>query len=184
MLPLIDATTSLNAPPGGSPQRRRGLTRRRGALNALGTVAVDRVTIPERLRDEVPRFVADRLNQWRQRGRLHELPAADRHPRFGEFLATAAAALASRGQCFLNRLLLDGRPLARGLYFRTGRTDLLYMSTYVLDYAKYSPSHLLLLDSAEIAMREGITTIELGRGDEQYKFDLGAESRYLRDVIR
>jgi len=183
---LNPSTMGTDAPPwllGGSPRRRRTLTRHRRALDRLGAVTVDRVADPQQLHDAVARFVPDRLRAWRQRGRLHQLPDGDRHPQFAEFLATAAAALAHRGHCFLNRLLLDGRALAQALYFRVGCADLLYMATYEPDFSRYSPSHLLLTESTATAAREGITMIELGRGDEQYKFDLGAEPRYLRDII-
>lgn len=169
--------------PGGSRRRRKALANRRRALGRLGKVTRDRVVDPDRLHDTVGRFVADRLGAWRQRGRLHELPTADRHPASAEFLSTVAAALARRGQCFLTRLHLDGRALAQALYFRDGCTDLMYMTTYEPEYARYSPSHLLFIESAATAAREGITTIELGRGDEQYKLDLGAELSYLREVI-
>lgn len=168
---------------GVSHKRRKALANRRRALSRLGAVTVDRVGEPSRLPDAVAQFVADRLGAWGQRGRLQELPEADRHPQFAEFLATVAAALASRGRCFLTRLLLDSRVVAQALYFRTGRTDLMYMTTYEAAFARYSPSHLLLAGAAEMAKAEGICTIELGRGDERYKFDLGGESRHLREVI-
>lgn len=167
---------------GESRQRHRALVRRRRELNKLGVVTIDRVTDPGSLRNAVATFVTDRLDAWRQRGRLHELPHADRLPRFREFLSAVAAGLARRGQCFLTQLLLDDRPLARALYFRRKQTDLLYMSTYEQEYSWYSASHLLLIESAAIAAQEGITTIELGRGDEPYKFNLGARIRYLREL--
>jgi CelD/BcsL family acetyltransferase involved in cellulose biosynthesis len=61
--------------------------------------------------------------------------------------------------------------------------DLLYMSTYQPTVAQFSPSHLLLAEIARMAVAEGVRVIELGRGDEPYKFSLGARPRYLREVI-
>ena len=81
------------------------------------------------------------------------------------------------------RLLLEGEPVAQALYFRTARSDLLYMSTYDPAMARYSPSHLLLAEAAQCAIANGVGVIELGRGDEPYKFALGAEPRHLRDVV-
>jgi CelD/BcsL family acetyltransferase involved in cellulose biosynthesis len=49
--------------------------------------------------------------------------------------------------------------------------------------ARYGPSHLLLAEVAAAAFTEGVRVIELGRGDEPYKFDLGAQQRYLRDLL-
>ncbi|MGH4009705.1 MAG: GNAT family N-acetyltransferase, partial [Pseudonocardiaceae bacterium] len=60
--------------------------------------------------------------------------------------------------------------------------DLLYMSTYQPSAARYSPSYLLLAQAAQMAVAEGVRVLELGRGDEPYKFSLGAQSRHLRNV--
>lgn len=57
------------------------------------------------------------------------------------------------------------------------------MSTYRPDVTRYGPSHLLLAEIAAAAVAEGVRIIELGRGDEPYKFDLGAERRYLCDLL-
>jgi hypothetical protein len=42
---------------------------------------------------------------------------------------------------------------------------------------------LLLAEIAAAAFAEDVRFIELGRGDEPYKFDLGAEQRHLRDLL-
>jgi CelD/BcsL family acetyltransferase involved in cellulose biosynthesis len=107
----------------------------------------------------------------------------DRHPRFPEFFADAGRGLAASRRCLLVRLDLDGESLAEGLFFRSPGADLLYMSSYQPKAARFGPSHLLLAEAARMAMAEGVRVVELGRGDEPYKFGLGAQPRYLRDVI-
>ncbi|MGH3801406.1 MAG: GNAT family N-acetyltransferase [Pseudonocardiaceae bacterium] len=57
------------------------------------------------------------------------------------------------------------------------------MSTYQPTAARYSPSHLLLAEAARMAVAATVRIIELGRGDEPYKVALGAQSRYLRNVV-
>lgn len=42
---------------------------------------------------------------------------------------------------------------------------------------------MLLAEIAAATAAEGVRIIELGRGDEPYKFDLGTERRYLRDLL-
>lgn len=142
-----------------------------------------RVTDPVSLATALPAFARTRLASWDSRGRCAELPAMDRHPRFPEFLADVGCGLAADGRCLLVRLDLDGESLAQGLFFRSPGADLLYMSTYEQKVARFGPSHLLLAEAARLAVAEGVRAIELGRGDEPYKFVLGAQPRYLRDVI-
>jgi len=116
-----------------------------------------------------------RLAAWEQRGRLSELPVMDRHPHFPELLADAGSRLATEGRCLLACLRLDEEPIAQALYFRSPGADLLYMSTYQPTMAQYSPSHVLLSEAVLVAVAEGVRTLELGRGDEEYKFARGVE---------
>lgn len=169
--------------PGWSRNRRRGLRAARRHLDEAGSVTFERVTGPAQLSASLPLFVAARLAAWSHRGRLDELPAMDRHVRFSDFITEVATGLSSRGLCYLAVLSLDGNAVAQSLLFRTPGADLLYMSTYRPDMARYGPSHLLLAEVAAAAFTEGVRVIELGRGDEPYKFDLGAQQRYLRDLL-
>lgn len=116
------------------------------------------------------------LARWAQPGRVV------RHPGFPEFLAEAGSSLAAENRCLLARLNVDGEPLAQALFFRSSEADLLYMSTYQPAAARYGPSHLLLAEAAQMAVADGVRVFELGRGDEPYKFALGAQHRYLRNV--
>lgn len=169
--------------PGWSRDRRRGLRATRRHLDEAGSVTFERVSGPARLSASLPPFVAARLAAWSNRGRLDELPEMDRHVRFPDFITEVATGLSSRGLCYLAVLSLDGDAVAQSLLFRTSGADLLYMSTYRHEMARYSPSHLLLAEIAAAAFTEGVRVIELGRGDESYKFDLGAEQRHLRDLL-
>lgn len=169
--------------PGWSQHRRRELRRLRRGRERLGRVTVARLTEPAQLRDAIPEFVAARLDAWRARGRFDELPVMDRHPRFPDFLTAAASGLAQTGRCLLAQLRHQNRPIAQALYFRLGSADLLYMSTFDPDFAGCCPSHQLLAEAAAAALTEGASLIEMGRGDEPYKFDLGASPRHLRDVL-
>jgi CelD/BcsL family acetyltransferase involved in cellulose biosynthesis len=169
--------------PGWSRDRRRGLRSARRRLAETGAVTFERVTEPDKLASALPVFVKARLAAWRHRNRLDELPTMDRHINFPNFLADVGRELGSSGQCYLAVLSLDGEPIAQSLLFRTAEADLLYMSTYRAEMGRYGPSHLLLSEIASAAVRDGRRIIELGRGDEPYKFDLGAEQRHLRDLL-
>jgi CelD/BcsL family acetyltransferase involved in cellulose biosynthesis len=169
--------------PGWSRGRRRGLRSSWRRLARLGVLDFERVTEPEHLTSALPPFVAARLGAWQRRGRLAELPAMDRHPNFPAFITEIGGELAAQGRCFLAVLQVDGTPIAQSLLFRVPGAYLLYMSTYEEDLAGYSPSHLLLAQVAAAGVADGVRILELGRGDEPYKFDLGAEQRWLRDVL-
>lgn len=185
ILPLTSpdrAFGELACVPGWSRGRRRGLRSRRDMLREIGTLRLERVSDPDALAAAVHTFARTRLASWADRARYDELPEIDRHQNFPSFIAEVGSELARTGRCHLDRLLLDESPVAQGLYFRTDSAYLLYMSTYEPRFARYSPSHLLLAASAEVGIGEGVTTIELGRGDEAYKFDHGAIPRHLEDV--
>lgn len=169
--------------PGWSRKRRRTLRSARRHLERSGQLSVVRLTDPVPLAAALPVFARARVASWASRGRLAELPAMDRHPRFPEFLAEAGRGLAVERGCLLTRLDLDGESLAQALFFRSAGADLLYMSTYQPTVARYGPSHLLLAEAVRMAAAEGVSVVELGRGDEPYKFVLGAQPRYLRDVV-
>lgn len=168
---------------GWSRHRRRGLRSQKRMLEQLGHVRMDRVINPRQLTDVLPLFVQQRLQAWDRRGRLDQLPVMDCHPSLADFLVDVATRLSARGLCFLARLLLDDSPIAQALYFRAPSADLLYMSTYSDQLTRYSPSHLLLAASAATAVSEDVRVIELGRGDEPYKFDHGAELRHLDEIL-
>lgn len=169
--------------PGWSRDRRRRLRSARRRLADTGTVEVERITEPSRLADALPRFVTARIDAWRQRGRLGELPVMDRHACFPDFITAVACELGAHGQCYLAAISVDGDPVAQSLLFRARGADLLYMSSYRPDMARFGPSHLLLAEIAAAAVADGVRVIELGRGDEPYKFGLGADRRYLRDLL-
>ncbi len=169
--------------PGWSRERRRTLRSARRRLERSGQLRVVRITDPVSVGATLPAFARARLASWASRGRLTELPAMDRHPRFPDFLADVGRGLATEGRCLLARLDLDGESLAQALFFRSPGVDLLYMSTYQPKAARYGASHLLLAEAARMAVAEGVRVIELGRGDEPYKFVLGAQPQHLRDVI-
>lgn len=174
---------ALGCLPGWSRKQRRTLRSARRRLEESGTVTVQRLTNQATLTTTLPAFARIRLASWAARGRLRELPVMDRHPAFPEFLAEAGSSLAAEGRCLLIRLNLDGEPLAQALFFRALGADLLYMSTYQPAAARYSPSHLLLAEASHLAVAGGVRVLELGRGDEPYKFSLGAHSRHLRNII-
>ncbi|MGH3855227.1 MAG: GNAT family N-acetyltransferase [Pseudonocardiaceae bacterium] len=174
---------ALDCLPGWSRARRRTLRSARRRLEESGNITVQRVTDQATLAATLPAFARLRLASWAARGRLAELPAMDRHPGFPDFLADAGSRLATEGRCLLGRLNLDGEPVAQALFFRSPGADLLYMSTYQPAAAQHSPSHLLLAETARMAVADGVRILELGRGDEPYKFALGAQARYLRNVV-
>ncbi|MGH3604392.1 MAG: GNAT family N-acetyltransferase, partial [Pseudonocardiaceae bacterium] len=174
---------ALGCIPGWSRKRRRALRSARRGLEDSGKVTVERLANQVELAAALPGFARLRMAAWAARGRLYELPLMDRHPRFPEFLANAGSHLAAEGRCMLLRLNLNDEPLAQALFFQTPGVDLLYMSTYQPMAARHSPSHLLLAEAARMAVAVGVRVIELGRGDEPYKFALGAQTRYLRNVV-
>ncbi len=148
-----------------------------------GRVAVTRVNGPAEIATEVPEFVRRRLGFWAERGKLELLPDVERAPQFPSFLAEACSALASHGGCFLTHLTVNDNPIASDLYFRVPGVDILYMRSFDPAWAAGSPGHLLFAETARTSSLENVRAVELGRGDEPYKRQIGGVMGKLLDVV-
>lgn len=180
--PVVPIDTDSVADPRWPSAHRRQWDNRRRWLARNGALRLVRETSAERLETQVRVFTRCRLDRWNRRGRLHELPEVQHQASFEEFLAQCCVWLADQGRCYLAHLLLDDSTVATDLYFRADTVELLYMRTYDPRWRQACPGHLLFLESAAAAAREGTTAIELGRGDEPYKYWLGAVDATLADV--
>jgi CelD/BcsL family acetyltransferase involved in cellulose biosynthesis len=66
-------------------------------------------------------------------------------------------------------LWAGGRPIAAHFGLRSGRGFHYWFPAYDIEFRRYSPGLLLLLEMAQRAKESGLYTIDLGRGDEEYK---------------
>jgi CelD/BcsL family acetyltransferase involved in cellulose biosynthesis len=141
------------------------------------------VNVPVEIATEVPQFVRRRLGFWAERRRLELLPEVERAPQFPSFLAEACSALAADGGCFLTHLTVDDNPIASDLYFRVPGIDILYMRSFDPSWATGSPGYLLFAETVRRSSLENVRAVELGRGDEPYKRQIGGVTAELLDLM-
>lgn len=73
-------------------------------------------------------------------------------------------------------LRVDEKPVAICYSLRSRGVLHGWFTAYDRDFGAYSPGLILFLKLAEVAEREGITLIDLGKGDERYKQSLASSS--------
>lgn len=121
---------------------------------------------------EAADFIEHRIRLWAERGKRDALRrAVERFPAFPQMLGRACGELSKEGLCHIASLTVDGRRVAEDLYLGDRRNPLLYTRRYESDTPLSSPGLQLATAVRELAE---IGDIDLGRGDESYKFRLGA----------
>jgi CelD/BcsL family acetyltransferase involved in cellulose biosynthesis len=74
----------------------------------------------------------------------------------------------------LSVLRVAGKPAAIALSLRSRGVLHCWFIAYDLELAQYSPGQIFFLRFAEAAAAQGVTTIDLGKGDERYKWSLAS----------
>jgi CelD/BcsL family acetyltransferase involved in cellulose biosynthesis len=72
-------------------------------------------------------------------------------------------------QALLSVLRVGDRTLAAHLGLRSGGTHHWWVPTFDLEFSRYSPGLILLMEMAIELGDQGVDTIDFGRGDERYK---------------
>ncbi|MFH5803363.1 GNAT family N-acetyltransferase [Alienimonas sp. DA493] len=73
-------------------------------------------------------------------------------------------------------LFRDGEPVAGDLGMRCGRVLHSWYCAYDDAHAGYGPGHICTLRTAEAAVADGVTRMELGKGPEEYKQSLASDA--------
>lgn len=154
-----------------SPRLRRRLDRALARLRAAHRVELLRLE-GRAAADAVEAFVRLRTARLRALRRDPALPPVP-------LLDAAVRALAPRGRCCFVELRVDGAVVAQDLYLLDGTIAMLWLRALDMAWARHSCGHLLLRGGAELLAHDGYATLDLGRGDEPYKFAFGARPRVL-----
>lgn len=138
---------------------------------------------PALTRSVVSEFVQCRQQRWQADGRWHELPPVEHRPEFVDLFGSLIEVLALQGSARLLRLEVDGVVLAQDLHLGVPTMPLLYFRTYDRAYAAHSPGRALLDQYVVWAAGAGCEAVDLGRGAEQYKYDLGGDTSNVAEAI-
>jgi CelD/BcsL family acetyltransferase involved in cellulose biosynthesis len=87
--------------------------------------------------------------------------------------------LASEDHCLFMEMLVDETVVARDLYLLDGSVAMLWLRALDMGWLHHSCGHLLLRATIEQLGIQGYELLDLGRGDEPYKFGFGAQRRIL-----
>jgi CelD/BcsL family acetyltransferase involved in cellulose biosynthesis len=147
-------------------------------------VAFKIIDDPTEIRRAVGSFDALRLQSWWNRNRLRELAPAVRSAGHHAFLRRAAERMAAENAASVVELRAHDRLLASAVLFWTSTNVLVALkATDTRMGSALSPGLALDLFTIELATRRGVTRFEFGRGDETYKYLLGARPRMTNRVV-
>jgi CelD/BcsL family acetyltransferase involved in cellulose biosynthesis len=103
---------------------------------------------------------------------------------FRTLVDSLSGTLAGRGWFSLDTLSLDGRSIAWGIYFSFLGKRLLYQCVFDSCFDRFNPGIILLLNSLNTAINDSsIQAMDLGIGDEQYKFRFANAERYVSRIV-
>ncbi len=122
-----------------SAHRQRELRRAGRRLTDLGAVLFTAATEPDAVAAAVEDFFALEASGWKGRAGT----AAAGHGAVRGFFKTALSSLAAEGKATVNRLLLDGRPIAAAITLSSGDAAWYWKTAYDENFARYAPGILL-----------------------------------------
>lgn len=104
-------------------------------------------------------------------------------PRLLAFHREAAARLLASGRLWLAWLEVAGQPLAAQYGARDAETLYVYQSGIEPTALELEPGRMMLVASLRYALRHGIRSFDLLRGDEPYKIHFRAAPRPARELV-
>jgi CelD/BcsL family acetyltransferase involved in cellulose biosynthesis len=163
-------------------RRKRMAAERRALERHHGAVRFEMVDSADGVLRAVDELWMLREISWQARGRYEELASHVRGPVLRTFLATLAARCAGTGLVAVGRLAVDDGTIGSALLLRTRGRAWYAMCAFAADFSRYGPGRLLLSECVRAAVDIGLSSLELGRGVEGYKFALGATRYEVADV--
>jgi hypothetical protein len=123
-------------------KKRKELRRQRKRLADTGAVTSDGAEDPQAVKAAVGDFLALEASGWKGRAGT----AAQDDSAIRDFLESAVAALAAERKARIDRLCVDGRPIAASMTLVSGGTAWCWKTAYDESVARYSPGAQVLLD--------------------------------------
>ena len=157
------------------PKERRELKRKQRRLVREATDATFRRATEESLERDLKYFVEMHRGAEGHKGHFMK-------PAIATFFERVARALMPLGWLRLDFLEVGGHPIASTFSFELNKTFYLYNSAYEPDMKRLSPGVILVSRLIEEAIDQGLTTFDFLRGEERYKYQLGAQAWPLNNV--
>jgi CelD/BcsL family acetyltransferase involved in cellulose biosynthesis len=157
---------------------RSNLSRYPRRLAESFDVEYHRVTSPDTLDRTLAALFDLHTRRWRKRG----LPGVLFSPRRQEFHRALCRRLLEVDRLRLFALRLDGQEVAVLLnYFHAGKY-FFFIGGFDPDYFRWSVGTVLFAYAIQHAIEEGAREFDFLRGEEEYKYRLGAQNRHYRTL--
>ena len=157
------------------PKERRELRRKRRRLFREVPDANLRRSDEDTLEQDLKHFIEMHRGAEGHKGHFMK-------PEIATFFERVARSLMELGWLRLDLLEIGGRPVASTFSFELGGTFYLYNSAYEPEVKRLSPGVVLVSNLIEDAIERGLKTFDFLRGQERYKYQLGAQEVPLNNV--
>ena len=138
--------------------------KRRRFVDTLGEPGFERRTDPEAFEA----FIA-----------MHRSSRADKGEFMTEGMERFFRSLITDADAFIDLISVAGSPVAAAFAFVDAKAIYLYNSAYAVEATDASPGIVLLMSMIERAIDDGLRRFDFLKGDERYKYRLGAVDRPL-----
>jgi CelD/BcsL family acetyltransferase involved in cellulose biosynthesis len=162
--------------------QRKELRRQWRRLAEAGAVAVTIATEPAKVDRALEDFFGLETQGWK--GRAGTAAAADE--KVQRFVRNALFRLAAEQKVSINRLLVDGRPIAATISLRSGHTAWFWKIAYDEDFARFSPGVMLsveltgdLLDDTNVLRADSCATANHPMIDHLWRERLALSDRLI-----
>jgi CelD/BcsL family acetyltransferase involved in cellulose biosynthesis len=146
----------------------RSMRKREEYLRRHGRLEVRQLRDSEAIRPHLKEYYAQHVARWQTKG--GRSPFAD--PRQRAFVERFVQLAAPHGWVRFLRLDWEGRPLAFEFAWYYHGTHYSAPWCFAVEHSRHCPGHVLLRQSLLAALAEGLSTYDLGLGDQEYKFRL------------
>ena len=153
-------------------KHRHALRRKLRNLESAGDLELRTYTSPKDVEMHLPVLLRFMVESREDKARFLS-------EKMGLFFHKATQALAEEGLIRLYELELDGKPVASVLCFDQGGQLYMYNSGYDPEYAPMSVGIASKALCLQQAIADGKHCIDLLRGDEEYKYRLGAQDQQI-----
>jgi CelD/BcsL family acetyltransferase involved in cellulose biosynthesis len=157
------------------PKERRELKRKNRRIIREAPDATFRTATEESLETDLKYFVEMHRGAEGHKGHFMK-------PEIATFFERVAHAFMPLGWLRLDFLEIAGRPIATTFSFELNNTFYLYNSAYEPDLKRFSPGVVLVSRLIEEAIERRMKSFDFLRGQERYKYQLGAEAVPLNNV--
>lgn len=156
----------------------RSMKKREDFFRERGSFVVRQFRDSEEIRSQLGEYYAQHLARWSKSCK----PSSFARPKHRALLERFLALASGTGWVRFLRLDWQEKPLAFEFAWYYDATHYSAPKCFAVELARHCPGHVLLRQSLLAALDQGLTTYDLGAGDQDYKFRLPVRVKDLFTV--